>query len=185
MSTLLAPSAISVVQNDVLADFLTAAAGTTEAEIKIYGPKDQVSNNPAPPCIAWGPEGDETWKPGQRPGKPGAPSALWTRHIPIVFEIFGGLNPAATILEGSGPSTSLTDTDRTEALMANLVNAFHRRLSQHGYEVASGRWGQAKRTGDGMTYLLTVVLKLPLVREDNPTVHISHINPEPEITDGT
>lgn len=183
MSAILAPSAISRVQKDVLEDFLVEAAGLTEAPIKIYGPQDGKANNPAPPCISWALVESERWEAGQRAGRPGAPSALWTRWVPITFNIFGGINPT-TPPETPDPSSFLRDSDRTEALMSRLVNAFHRRLTQHGYRVTGANWGAADRTGIGLGYSLVVEIALPLVREDNPTVHIGDINPEPEISHG-
>jgi hypothetical protein len=185
VSIILAPSAISVIQDDVLRDFLEYNGAALELPIKIYGPQDQALNNPAPPCIAWHIEEHERWEPGQRTGAPGVPSALWTRVVPVTFEIFGGLNELSATEPTDPPSTYLKDTDRTEALMAALVNSFHRRLTQHGYTVLSGVWGPSTRTGAGMVYLLTVGIRIPVAREDNPTVHISRVNPEPEIVHGS
>ena len=182
---MIAPAALSVVVNDVLTDFMAAIAAMTEEEIppaeeiKIYGPQDTPANNPAPPCIAWS-VGKESWTPGQHQGKPGSPSALWTREIPVTFEIFGGLNPAST--SGEEPiSTYLNETDVSEAMMAKMVNSFHRRLTQHGYRVLDGGWGPSIRMGLGMVYLLTVSFRLPLVNEDNPTVAITDVDQEVEI----
>ena len=181
MTALVAPAAISVVVNDVLVDFLAAVASLTEHEVKIYGPQDEPANNPAPPCIGWT-LGKEIWSPGQRQGKPGQAAALWTRRIPVTDEIFGGLNPATTPAT-TPPSTYLLETDRSEALMAMLVNAHHRRLTQHGYQIESGGWGQSIRSGDGMVYTLTVSFALPLAREDNPVAHVAHVNPVVEFSD--
>jgi hypothetical protein len=181
LAPMIAPAALSVVVNDVLVDFLAAADGLTEDEIKIYGPQDEPANNPAPPCIGWT-LAEETWSAGQRQGAPGQAAALWTRRIPVTFEIFGGMNPAVT--EATPPSsTYLSDTDRSEALMAMLVNAHHRRLTQNGYRIESGKWGQSIRSGMGMAYVLVVSFAIPLVREDNPTVHVAHVNPVVEFAD--
>jgi hypothetical protein len=179
---MIAPAAISVVIDDILTDLQEAIEAMTEAEappedeLKIYGPQDNAANNPAPPCIAWTP-GKESWSPGQHQGKPGSPAALWTREIPVTFEIFGGLNAA---VEGEESSTYLHETDVSEALMAKLVNAIHRRLSQHGYRVLDGGWGPSIRMGLGMVYVLVISFRLPLVKEDNPTVTITAVDTEVE-----
>jgi hypothetical protein len=124
---------------------------------------------------------------------------LFIREIPFTFGIFGGLidqtqydaERAALVAAAAAktppetvpdvPSSYLTDTDLSEALMANLVNAFHRRLTQFGYRIVSGGWSKAPRSGKGLAYVLTIALRLPLVREDNPTVTVTAINPIVEI----
>ena len=193
MAILRAPSAISIVQNDVLVEFAAAVAGTTQLPVNLYGPQDG-DVNPAPPAIQWAP-GDETWEPSKHNGAPGSPSDLWVREIPIRFGIFGGLNLSADYLAERAaaeaaaaaldppqtlppiPGTFPTDTDLTEALLANLVNAFHRRLTQFGYRVVSGGWSKAPRAGLGLAYVLTLAIRLPLVREDNPTVKVTAVTP--------
>jgi hypothetical protein len=192
-----APSAISIVQNDVLAEFASAVAGTTDQAVKIYGPQDG-DVNPDPPAIQWAP-GNETFTAGVHRGGPGSPCDLFIREIPFTFGIFGGLidqsqydaeradliavaaaqTPPATVPDV--PSTYLTDTDLSEALLSNLINAFHRRLTQFGYRAVSGGWSKAPRSGKGLAYVLTIALRLPLVREDNPTVTVTAINPDVEI----
>jgi hypothetical protein len=197
VTVLRAPSAISIVQNDVLVDFLANVSGTTAEVVKIYGPQDG-DVKPGPPAIAWSP-GQEGWVAGGHRGAPGSPSDLFIREIPITFEIFGGLNAAAdyaaeraaavaaALLETpprtlpDEPSTDMAGGDVTEALMANLVNAFHRRLTQFGYRYVEGGWSRAIRSGLGLAYVLTLAIRLPIVREDNPTVTVTTINPTVEI----
>ena len=197
MTILRAPSAISIVQNDVLVEFAAAVAGTTQLPVNIYGPQDG-DVNPAPPAIQWWTE-DETWTAGGHRGGPGHPGDLWTREIPIRFAIFGGLNLSADYLAERAaaeavaaaltppqtlppiPGTFPTDTDLTEALLSNLINAFHRRLTQFGYRVVGGEWSKSTRTGLGLAYVVTLAMRLPLVREDNPTVTVTGINMDVEI----
>jgi len=184
-TVLQAPGAIGRVIGTVLEELLEAFAGLTEDPLKIYGPKDNKLNNPAPPCIAWMP-GHEQFTPGQRQGKPGQPAALFTREVAVQFEIFGGKNHKADPNEDEDgpPSTSMDETDRTETIMTMLVNSLHRQLSHHGYQIIDGGWGHSTRTGLGMAYLLNVTIRLPLAREDNQVVHLTAVNYDVEIDNG-
>jgi hypothetical protein len=197
MAIVRAPSAISVIQNDVLVDFLAHVSTFTALPVLVYGPQDKDVNANCP-SVQWYP-GAETWLPSMHNGAPGFPSSLWVREVPFTFECFGGLNaaddyqaernaaytaahnntPPTTDVEP--PSTAMSDTDMSEALMAILVNSFHRRLTQHGYRVISGGWSRSIRSGLGLSYVLTVAIRMPLVREDNETVHIDHLTVSVEI----
>ena len=68
--------------------------------------------------------------------------------------------------------------------MCSLVNSWHRRATQHGALVTAGGWSPSKRMGIGMVYILIVELRLPLVREDNPTVRVKTVHVTGEIVDG-
>jgi hypothetical protein len=188
-----AQSSISGVMKDVLAEFKRLVAGKTESPVEIWGPKDDPANC-SPPSIWWAP-GDESWGPGQRFGQAGEPSALWTREIPILLLLFGGDAPTP-LAAGEEPNTEeppssdLESTDNTEWLLEAIVNAFHRRSSQLSYQIQSGNWGQAAKTEMGQAYELVVLLRLPLVRIDNPTVkltglHLQGVNFETRVSNGT
>ena len=174
-----AQAAISRVMADVLTEFKALVSGQTELEVKVFGPKDDLANC-HPPGIWWCP-GDEGWSRPQQQGQPGVPGALWVREIPIHILIFGGDDkPAGEAADDAtvdeSPTTDLKGTDNTEWLLEAVINAFHRRLSHNGYQVASGGWGEATRTGMGQAYDLTITLRLPLVRIDNPTVKLQGMN---------
>lgn len=168
-----APAALSTVLKDVFDDFLIVV-GT---DVKIFGPVDHAANA-APPGVWWEP-GAEVWTPGQRLGGPGSPSALWTREVPVAFLIFGGL-PEETYSDEEAP---LHEGDQTEYLLAAFVNAFHRRVSQHGYRITGGQWVAGGRDTIGLAYELAVQVRLPLVREDNQVVTLEGITETIEIGD--
>jgi hypothetical protein len=174
VTALVAQSSISAVMVDVFADFLTAIDGATALPITIFGPRDSEANM-MPPGVYWTP-GQEVWNNPQRQGMPGYPSSLWVREIPIHILIFGGENAHRTH-DGDTPppSTNLRSTDVTEWMIEALVNAFHRRLSQHGYQITGGTWGEGTREGIGLAFDMTVTVRLPLVRLDNPTVTIESV----------
>jgi hypothetical protein len=159
---------------DVFADFLAATDGMTSRPIVVFGPKDGEANM-APPGIWWTP-GQETWSSPQRQGMPAYASSLWVREIPVHLLIFGGENddpnPGAT----EPASTDLSGADVTEWMIEQLVNSLHRRLSQHGYQVSGGSWGEGAQSGIGLAFDLTVTVRLPLVRLDNPTVTIERVD---------
>jgi hypothetical protein len=179
MSILRAQASLSKVLNDVFTDFLAAVAGLTPQPVMVFGPKDSEAQL-NPPGVFWSP-GDEAWSAPQRHGKPGEPSTLWVREIPLSFLVFGGENAAADYDAERGgseaPSTSMNETDVTEALVEHLVNALHRRLSQHGYQITGGSWGEGAREGIGLAFELGVTLRLPLARLDNPVVTLEGIRP--------
>jgi hypothetical protein len=174
-----AVSAISTVLEDLFKDFLALAEGQTDKPILIYGPKDNQSNA-APPGVWWTP-GTETWTPPQRQGMAGFPRSLWVREIPINLEVFGGVNEfdADTL---DDPATNLADLDLTEALAMLLANSFQRRCSQHGHQLKGGTWGQSQQTGIGMVFVLSAVLRLPVVAIDNPVTRYSEIRTTAVIT---
>jgi hypothetical protein len=192
-----APSAISVIQNDVLVDFLAHVSTFATLSVNVYGPQDKDVNANCP-AVLWYP-GEESWLPSMHNGAPGSPSSLWVREVPFTFECFGGLNleddyqdernavytaahnNTSPTTDVAPPSTAMSDTDMSEALMARLVNSFHRRLTQHGYRIVKGGWSPSIRSGLGLVYILTVAIRMPLVREDNETVTIEHLTVNVEI----
>jgi len=140
------------------------------------GPSDDAANA-APPSIYWIPT-KEDWKPGERLGQPGDPGMLFAREIPVSFLLFGGVAP-----EGTYPDADLPfhDCDLTEVLLSKLVNVCQRNLSQKSYRIGSCEWFSGGRTGIGMSCELTILLRLPLIREDNPTVTVTNVKANAEI----
>lgn len=180
MTALFAQASISAVMSDVFVDFLASTTGRTSYPIKIFGPKDSEANM-SPPGVWWTP-GEESWTQPQRQGMAGAPGSLWVREIPVHLLLFGGEN--AYVAPSSEPSsTCLADTDVTEWMIEELVNAFHRRLSQHGYQVDGGSWGEGAQAGIGLAFDMTLRVRLPLARLDNPTVTITGIQSTVEFAD--
>jgi hypothetical protein len=82
------------------------------------------------------------------------------------------------------PSTCLLETDVTEWMVEALVNAFHRRLSHHAYQVTEGGWGEGAQSGIALDYDMTVTLRLPLARLDNPVVRLTGVNVSTRINNG-
>lgn len=170
-----AVAAISVVLEDLFKEFqalVDAQDDPPASPVLIFGPKDNQANI-APPGIYWAP-GEESWTAPQAHGRPGFPRSLWTRNIPVNFEVFGGENAfdAETL---DDPATNLSDLDASEALAMILANAFQRRLSQHGHQISGMGWGQSQQTGIGQVALLRATLRLPVVAIDNPTRRYSSI----------
>jgi hypothetical protein len=182
MALLKAQSNIGDALDLVFADFLFYSTSFTAQPIKIFGPKDSEANM-SPPGVWWS-LGDETWTASQRGGMPGFPGSLWVREIPLTVLVFGGENDPTG--EAADPSsTCLRDADVTEWMIERLVNSFHRKLSQHSYQIDGAEWGEGARSGIGMACELAVTLRLPLVRIDNPTVTVTGMNPSVELdTDG-
>jgi hypothetical protein len=164
---------------DVLTELRSLADSMGFADLNIYGPRDDGANS-SPPGIWWRPE-TEKWTLGQHRGSAGDPSGLWAREIPVRIVIFGGENadvPQNDQEPSVGAGTFAFATDKTEALLELVVNAFQRRCSQQSYQIIDGGWGPASRTGIGLSYDVVVQLRLPLVRIDNPTVKLMGIKLE-------
>lgn len=170
-----AQSTISGIVSDVITEFKALLADQLDDDVEVFGPKDDEANS-APPCIWWEPT-DEQWTPPQRHGMAGMPSSLWTREITIDFMLFGGdVRTTAEQAEAdAAPTTDSDSTNNTEVLIEALVNAWHRRSSNFAYQVAGGRWATPVRTEMGLSYILTVTLRLPLVRLDNQAVKVTSI----------
>lgn len=139
--------------------------GLAKVPLLVFGPCDDFANASAP-SIYWAPTREQFGEP-QRQGAPGQPGSLRTRSVAVSFVLFGGVEPDGTYTDDQAP---YHDCDLTEALLSKLTNALQRNLSQHAYEVESVTWFNLGRTGIGMSCELSVLIKLPIVREDNPTV---------------
>jgi hypothetical protein len=148
------------VASAVLAEF---ALGSPEVDL--FGPNDDQANA-APPAIYWIPLHEE-WTASQNRGGVGSPGSLFERWVPVSFLIFGGLDPNATWTDAE---SIFHDCDMTERYLSRLVNALHRKVSGKSYKFVSFAWTSAGRTGIGMPGELVVAFRLPLVREDNPTI---------------
>jgi hypothetical protein len=134
----------------------------------VFGPPEDAANA-APPSIYWAPI-QEQFSPVQRLGAPAAPGPLCTRTVPVSFLVFGGFEPDGTY---SDDEVQYHDCDLSEILLSKLVNCIHRNVSQQSYTLESANWFNSGRTGIGMSVELMVGFKLPIIREDNPTVHIT------------
>jgi hypothetical protein len=159
---------ISDVVGPVLAEMQLIVPGMT-----VYAPSDEAANS-SPPAIWWSPL-DEEWSAPQRQGAPNAPGLLFVREIPIAFLLFGGVAPAGTWSDAELP---LHDCDLTEVLASHLTNVLHRRLGNIGYRFRSLTWFQPERTGIGASAELQIALRMSLLREDNPTIHITQVTTE-------
>ena len=144
--------------------------------ITIYGPEDDAADT-SPPGIHWLPL-SENIAPPQRLGAPGAPGPLAVRSVPVSFVLFGGIAPLDTYTDAEA---KFHDCDRTEILFSKLINIMQRTVSQFSYSVDSVTWFNSGRTGIGMSLELVVSIRLPLVREDNPTVKITGATAHAEI----
>jgi hypothetical protein len=150
-------------------------------EVNIFGPPDDAANS-APPSIDWMPLHEE-WTPSANRGGAGSPGSLYERWVPVSFRIFGGVAPDGTWTDAEA---IFHDCDLTEQYMSRLVNALHRKVSGKSYKFVSFAWFPAGKTGIGMPGELVVAFRLPLVREDNPTIDGITLNPQPELaTDGS
>ena len=150
-------------------------AGTGQP-ITIYGPDDEGADS-SPPSVQWAPT-SETFSPPQRLGAPKAPGPLMVRGPAVVFALFGGLPPVDSYTDAEAPYIG---PKVTEVMLSKLVNIIHRTTSPQSYAIESGNWFNGGRTGIGSAYEFTVTLKLPLVREDNPTVTITGATAHAEI----
>ena len=139
-------------------------------DLIVIGPDDD-GGQIRPPTIAWRPAtGAASSAEGLRLGKPGAPACLWVREIDIKFECFGG--------DVGKPDYGMTPT---EGLIELLINCLHERFTKNGYVFKTEEWDASGRTGRGLTCEVTVTIRVPLVRLDNPTVTIEHMTPTVEI----
>lgn len=142
----------------------------------VFGPTDDAANAAAP-AIYWAPVREE-FGSGQRLGAPKVPGPLFNRGVPVSFLIFGGVEADGTYSDAEAP---YHDCDLTEVLLSKLVNAIHRNLSQQSYDLMSAEWFNSGKTGIGMSCDLVVAFKVPLIREDNPTVTITDVKAKAEI----
>ena len=184
MST--APGNLSTVIGAILDD-VKQSYWAANGDVNIFGPRDDFAQA-GPRSIYWAPDREGTWLPAKRQGQIGTAGALWTRPIVINFMLFGGLttNPTwvntADTNEQAAARATMHDADETEALLANLVNAIHRKVGgTFNYSDPSVEWFMPGRDGIGMSCEFKVTIYLPLVREDNPTVTVTGLNPTPEI----
>ena len=151
----------------------------TGKPIVTYGPEDDAADT-APPGLHWLPL-SENLAPPQRLGAAGAPGPLAVRSVPISFVLFGGMPPAGSYTDAEAPYLG---TKMTEILCSKLVNIMHRTASQQSYTIDSMTWFNAGRTGIGLSLELVVSLKLPLIREDNPTIRVTGGTVTAEISHG-
>ena len=153
-------------------DDLTHALLSYQPNLKVLGPNDPAGEVRAP-SIAWRPTQGRWEVGGNRTlGKPNEPGLLWCRWPELVFKIFGG--------DIGTPDYGLTPT---EGLMEVLVNCLQQRFTMHAYRPTSERWLQMGRTGRGMACELTVSIRLPLVRIDNPTVTVKAFSQTTRLVD--
>ena len=133
--------------------------------LNVYGPSEDAANS-SPPAIWWCLT-NESFGPSQRAGQAGAPGLLAVREVSVAFLIFGG-EPAI----GDYPADEMTvhDCDKTEILKSHLENVFQRRLGGAWWKVTSCQWFNGGHEGIGLSVEETIVLHIPLLREDNPTV---------------
>jgi len=150
--------------------------GPKNLPLVVYGPADDFADA-APPSVYWWPT-KERFLPGQRLGAPKAPGPLHNRSIPVSFGLCGGVEADGMY---SDEETPFHDCDLTEILMSRIVNCIHRRVSQQSYELGEAIWFKGGRTGIGMACELVVEFKLPLIREDNPTVTITDVKANAEL----
>lgn len=134
----------------------------------VMAPSDDWANS-APPAIWWTLV-EEGRHAAQRQGQAGEPGPLAIREIEVAFLLFGGELPPGTYPDIEMP---LHDCDLTETLMSHLENVLQRRLSGIGWSFAGCRWFNAGRQGIGLSAEEKIKLRIPLLREDNPTVHIT------------
>lgn len=146
--------------------------------VVIYGPGDDGADA-APPSVSWMPL-NETWTPPRVQGKPGQPGALFSRGVPVSFQLFGGVMPEGTY---TAEEAKYHDPDLTEILLSKLVNCLQRQFAQPVYGIESATWFSPGRTGIGMAFELVVSFKVPLVREDNPTIKATHVKANAEFAD--
>jgi hypothetical protein len=147
--------------------------------IVIYGPEDDAANT-APPGIHWLPLTENIGAP-QRLGAPGAPGPLAVRSVPVSFVLFGGVAPIVTYTDAEA---KFHDCDLTEILYSKLINIMQRSASQFSYGIDSATWFNSGRTGIGMSLELVVSVRLPLIREDNPTITFTGATVNAEISHG-
>jgi hypothetical protein len=166
---------VGTVMKHVLEELKTHNTNFHGRPLLIFGPADDAADANAP-AIYWMPIKEDT-SPPTRQGKPGSPGSLWTRVVQVSLVLFGG------IIEGaySDDEATYRDCDLTEELLSKLANAVHRNLSQWSYDIESTSWVPGGRTGIGMSCEVLLTVKLPLVREDNPTVTPVAIEAETQI----
>ena len=153
-------------------DDLTHALLTYQPNLKVFGPNDSAGEIRAP-SIAWRPTQGRWEVGGNRTlGNPNEPGLLWSRWPEVAFEIFGG--------DIGEPDYGLTPT---EGLMEVLVNCLQQRFTMHSYRPTSEAWKQMGRTGRGLACELTVAIRIPLVRLDNPTVTVEAFSQTIQIVD--
>jgi len=136
--------------------------------VTVYGPEDDAADT-SPPGIHWCPL-TESFMPPQRQGAPGSPGMLLVRSVPVSFVLFGGVPPEGTFTESG---MAYQGTRLTETLMSKLMNIIHRTSTPQSYAIGSATWFNSGRTGIGMSLELVVEVRVPLIREDNPTAHIT------------
>lgn len=151
-------------------DDLKATMQIVLPDLIFIGPNDD-SGQIRPPTIAWRPStGEASSAEGVRMGKPGAPACLYVRELDIKFECFGG--------DVGLPDYGMTPT---EGLINLLINCLQERFTKNGYVFKGEEWSASGRTGRGLACEVTVAIRVPLVRLDNPTVTIEHMTPTVEI----
>jgi hypothetical protein len=136
--------------------------------LAVFGPSEDAASA-APPAIYWAPV-SERFSPGQRQGMSKEPAPLFTRNVPVSFLLFGGVEPEGTY---SDAEAAYHDCDLTEILLSKLVNSFQRNCSQQSYALDAVTWFNGGKTGIGMSCELTVGVCVPVVKEDNPVIHVS------------
>lgn len=125
--------------------------------IRLVGP-DDVGRYDRPQRISWDPVSASPSAP-QRLGTAAEAGPLYTRDVSFELELWG------------------ESLEATEEMLASLVNAMHKVLSQHGYRPGSERWNTGAQSTKGVVCVLTVTLRIPLQREQKKTVRISEIAP--------
>ena len=133
--------------------------------LNIYGPSEDAANS-APPAIWWCLTG-EGRHASQRQGRAGEPGLLAVREVEVAFLLFGG-EPDAGVYPADAMSDH--DCDKTEILLSHLENVLQRRLSSSGWAFAGCQWFNGGHEGIGLSVEETIKLRIPLLREDNPTV---------------
>lgn len=177
----LAPVPLSAVVGDILAE-VKSNYWADNVDVNMFGPSDDAANA-APRSIYWMPIKENTWEASRLQGKPGSPGTLWVRPIEMSFLIFGGdASEPDWVSDADTPAQAATragqhETDETESLLAGVINAIQRKLGANGYENPSVTWFPSGRDGIGMSCELTITLKIPLLREDNPTFTATGIDP--------
>ena len=144
--------------------------------LNVYSPSDDWANS-APPAIWWTlvAEGRHA---AQRQGQAGEPGLLAVREVEVAFLLFGGELPSGTYSAEDMPAH---DCDRTEMLMGHLENVLQRRLSGNGWAFSGCQWFNSGREGVGLSAEETIKLRIPMLREDNPTAHITAVQIEVQL----
>ena len=116
-----------------------------------FGGPANFDEHSRPPRVVWQPLTAKHTAPRRIGGGAGNDGALWTREVVLLVQVWGeDLASAETLLEG-------------------FVNACHRLLTQHSYQLIGEQWTVGARTSKGAVCDLTMTLMLPIPRTKTAT----------------